>query len=166
MKKNIIIGILLVVVLVFAWIAFSSDSPQEISDQEMSVTKQHFSTSLSASGDITCTYPQTLYVSYESNKITHELPKPETNPIIMTFSDMQTEVPKIRFIDSTQSISEVPVIKIVDSIEKLIFIEGNGDPYVTMHTIYKDSGVAIFEKSISLLGIPVGTIGMGGCVNY
>jgi len=84
----------------------------------------------------------------------------------MTFSDIKAEVSKIKFIDSTQTISEVPVVKIFDTKDKLMFLEGNGDPYMTMHTIYKDSGIATYEKSISLLGIPVGTIAMGACVDY
>ncbi len=84
----------------------------------------------------------------------------------MTFSDMQAEVAKIKFIDSTQTISEVPVVKVVDTAEKLMFLEGNGDPYMTVHTIYKGTGVATYAKSASLLGTPVGTISMGTCVDY
>ena len=84
----------------------------------------------------------------------------------MTFSDIQAEVAKIQFIDATQTISEVPIVKVVDTNEKLMFLEGNGDPYMTVHTIYKDSGVATYAKQISLLGTPVGTIAMGTCVDY
>lgn len=98
--------------------------------------------------------------------MTHELPKPETSPIIMTFSDFDSEVAKVKFIDATQTISELPIVKIIDTAEKLMFLEGNGDPYMTVHTIYKNSGVATYEKSASLLGIPVGTIAMGTCVDY
>jgi len=136
------------------------------SSKELSVTKLHSVKSLSSSNNITCTYSQTLYAGYESGKITHELSKPEINPIIMTFSDIQTETPKIQFIDSTRTISEVFVIKIIDTVEKLMFLEGNGDPYLTVHTIYKKLGVGTYEKSVSLLGTPWGTISMGSCVNY
>ncbi|OHA05808.1 MAG: hypothetical protein A2934_04410 [Candidatus Sungbacteria bacterium RIFCSPLOWO2_01_FULL_47_10] len=161
MKRNLIIGILLILVLVFAWIAFSPSAPKT-----SSATKSHFAQKLSASGSITCTYPQVLHTSYQSGEITHELPKPETNPIIMTFSDFDSEVAKVKFIDATQSISEVPLIKVIDTAEKLMFLEGNGEPYMTVHTIYKESGVATYEKSMSLLGIPVGSMGMGSCVDY
>lgn len=160
MKQNVVIGILAILVAVFAWMAFSPSATQ------ISVSKQHFASALTASGNITCTYPQVLHTSYQSGKITHELPKPETNPIIMTFSDIQAEVAKIQFIDATQTISEVPIVKVVDTNEKLMFLEGNGDPYMTVHTIYKDSGVATYAKQISLLGTPVGTIAMGTCVDY
>lgn len=159
MKNKLIIGILVVLVLVFGWMAFSTI-------QEASVKKSHFGIKLSASGNITCTYPQVLHASYQSGEITHELPKPETNPIIMTFSDFDSEVAKVKFIDATQTISELPLVKVIDTAEKLMFLEGNGDPYITIHTIYKESGVATYEKSMSLLGIPVGSMGMGSCVGY
>lgn len=160
MKNNLIIGTLVVLVLVFGWIAFSPAT------QETSVKKSHFGIKLLASDNITCTYPQVLHASYQSREIMHELPKPETNPIIMTFSDIDSEVAKVKFIDATQSIFELPIVKVVDTTEKLMFLEGNGDPYMKVHTIYKESGVATYEKSMSLLGIPVGTVGMGSCVDY
>ena len=161
MKRNLAIGIPVVLVLVFGYLAFSPNSPQE-----KSAKQSHFASTLSASSNITCTYPQVLYVSYSGGEISHELPKPETNPIIMTFSDMQTEVAKIKFIDSTQTISEVPILKVVDTAEKLMFLERNGESYMTVHTIYKDTGVATYAKSVSLLGTPAGTISMGSCVDY
>lgn len=160
MKKNIALVILVILVLVFAWLVFSPSAPAT------SVNQPHYDTALSVSGNITCTYPQVLHTSYQGGEITHELPKPETNPIIMTFSGINSEVVKVQFIDATQTISEVPVVKVVDTAEKLMFIEGNGDPYMTVHTIYKNVGVGTYEKSMSLLGIPVGTIGMGSCVDY
>ncbi|MES2087817.1 MAG: hypothetical protein V4467_02375 [Patescibacteria group bacterium] len=160
MKKNIALIILIVLVLVLAWLVFSPNSPAT------SVNQPHYDTALSASGNITCTYPRVLHASYQSGEITHELPKPETNPIIMTFSGIDSETPKVQFIDSTQTISEVPIMKVVDTNEKLMFVEGDGDPYLTVHTIYKNVGIGTYEKSMSLLGIPVGTIAMGSCVDY
>lgn len=160
MIKNTAIGVLVIVVVVLSWIVFEGNT------QKTSVTtKFHTVSALSGTGDITCTYPQILHVSYQNEEVSHELPKPETNPIIMTFSDIDSENPKIRFIDSTQTISEVPVIKILDSAEKLVFIEGTGDPYMTLHTVFKDSGVATFAKEVSLLGTPVGTLSMGTCID-
>ena len=121
MKRNLIIGILFVLVLVFAWIAFSPSAPKT-----SSVVKSHLASTLSASGNITCTYPQVLHASYQSGEITHELPKPETNPIIMTFSDIDSDVAKVKFIDATKTISELPLVKVIDTAEKLMFLEGNG----------------------------------------
>lgn len=161
MKRNLVIWVLIVLVLIFAGLAFSSKS-----SKEKSVKQSHAASVLSASGEITCTYPQVMQASYQSAEITHQLPKPETNPIIMTFSDIHEKVSKIKFIDSTRTISEVPIIKVVETAEKLMFLEGNGDPYMTVHTIYKSMGVASYAKSISLLGTPAGTIAMGTCVDY
>lgn len=159
MKNNLITGILTILVFVFGWLAFLPSAPAT------SASKYHYALGLSTINDITCTYAQTLYSSYQGEEITHELPPPETNPIIMTFSGFDAKVAKIKFIDSTQTISEVPIVKMVDTQEKLMFIEGNGEPYMTVHTIYKESGVATFAKSVSLLGIPVGTTAMGTCVD-
>lgn len=160
MDKNLIITTLSLLLIVLVWLVFSPTAAKETS-----VKKSHFAFGLSTSGDITCTYLQIMHVNYQEDEITHELPKRETNPIIMTFSDIDSEVAKIKFIDATQTISEVPIIKVLDTADKLIFLEGSGDPYMTMHTIYKDTGVSIFAKQISLLGIPVGTISMGTCLN-
>lgn len=163
MKTKVVIGALVILVFVFGWFTFSSSLSKV---QETSVSKSHFPSTLSASGNITCNYPQVMHASYQLGKITHELPKPETNPIIMTFTDLQSDVAKIQFIDSTQTISEVSVVKILDTKNKLIFVEGSGEIYTTLHTIYKDTGVSMYAKHASLLGTPVGTISMGTCVDY
>ncbi len=159
MKKNILIGVLTIIVLVLAWFSFSPSAPVN------SASKYHYAFGLTTTSDITCTYPQTLYSSYQGEEIKHELPPPETNPIIITFSDFDAEVSKAKFIDSTQTISEVPLVKLVDTPEKFIFVEGSGDPYITVHTIYKESGVATFAKSVSLFGTPVGSMAMGTCID-
>lgn len=157
--KNIIIGILVIILLILIWIIFLPRT------YGTSVKKNHQSFILSSSTDITCTYPQVLYTSYQGEEITHELSKSEKNPIIMTFSDIKTEVSKIKFIDATQTISEVSVVKVLDTADKLIFLEGSGDPYITVHTIYKDKGVSTYAKQVSFLGIPVGTLAMGTCIS-
>ena len=160
MKKNVTIGALaIILVLILAWFIFSFNTTTT------STSKYHYALGLSTTSDITCTYPQTLYSSFQGEEVTHELPLPETNPIIITFSDFDAEASKAKFIDSTQTISEVPLVKLVDTPEKFIFVEGSGDPYITVHTIYKESGVATFAKSVSLLGTPVGSMAMGTCVD-
>lgn len=159
MKKNITLIVLVILSVILAWFVFSPSAPTTLANQS------HHDTQLSASGDITCTYLQVLRASYQGNEITHELPKPETKPIIMTFSGI-SKTPKVKFIDATKTISEVPIVKVLDTPEKLMFVEGDGDPYMTIHTIYKNTGIGIYEKSASLLGIPLGVIGMGSCIDY
>lgn len=170
MNKNLIIAALAILILVFGWLAFQPRIQKipvkEISLNTSFVMKPYPASKLSALGDITCTYPQVLQASYSSGEIKHELPKPETNPIVMTFGDIQEKTSKIKFIDATRTISEVPIMKFVDNEEKLIFIEGNGNPYITTHTIYKNTGISIYAKQLSFLGTPVGTISMGTCVDY
>lgn len=130
-----------------------------------SVEQSHFSILLRASGDITCTYPQVINGNYFENKVSHEIPPPETNPFIFTFSDVQEEVSKLKYIDATQTISEVPIIQLLNNDEKIVFVEGTGDAYITLHTIFKNTGISIYSKQVSLLGIPIGTLAIGTCID-
>lgn len=163
-KKNLIIGILSLLLLLSLWKILSTTEifTSQI-NSEKSVKKYYSAIGLSDSGEITCTYPQTLMVNYLGDEITHQLPKPETNPMIFTFSNMIGDEPKLKFIDATRTISEIKLTKILDSADKYIFIEGTGDPYITVHTIYKKTGISIFSKQSLMLGIPIGTLSMGTC---
>jgi len=147
------------IVLAFFVFIYTSNNSQETSTE-----LQYFSLPVSTNSDITCTYPQVLQAYYVDNKVTHELPKPETNPLIFTFSNVDSDVSTLKYIDATRTISEVPIIKIAEDSEKIIFIDGTGDPYITTHVIYKDMGIATYAKNISLLGTPSGTLSMGTCI--
>ncbi len=162
MKKNLAIILLLILALVFGWLAFV---PTTVLKQEFVVNKRHISSKLSDSRDITCTYPQVMQSSYADGKVSHILPKPERNPIVMTYSDFSSEMSKLKYIDATQTISEVSLVKIIDSTEKFIFIEGTGELYMTVHTIYKNTGVSTYTKQVSILGIPTSSMAMGTCIN-
>ncbi len=158
-NKNSVIGILVLSLIIMAYALFSSKESTTTS------VKNYTSFALMTTSDVTCTYPQTLHASYINDEIAHELPKPETNPMIFTFSDMQEEVSKLKFIDATRSISEVPIIKVMETKEKAIFLEGSGNPYITIHTLYKDKGVSTYTKQISIFGTPTATLAMGTCTN-
>lgn len=156
------ITLVVVLVLLLGVAVWKSDL---IKPAETSVITQYQPFGLTAFSNITCTYPQTMGTYGRDATIVHELSKPETNPIIMTFSDIDAQVAKLSFIDATQSISEVPVVKLVDNQEKLVFLEGNGDPYLTVHSIYKLTGLSTYAKSVSLFSTPSATIAMGTCVD-
>jgi hypothetical protein len=126
----------------------------------------YYPNSLNYSSEITCTYPQTVRAEYFEQKVKHELPKAESNPMIFTFSEIKEDVAKLKLIDATRTISETSLIKLFENSERIVFIEGNGNTYFTMHTIYKNEGVAIYSKQVSLMGIPVSTSGMGTCIGY
>jgi len=122
---------------------------------------------ISSSTQITCTYPQILSVSYIVNDISHGLDKPEKNPMIFTFSKLDDpKVGQLSYIDSTQSITNVPIVKLMEDDGKIIYLDGVGQDYLTTHTIYKKLGISVFAKSVSLLGTPYGTLAMGSCVGY
>jgi hypothetical protein len=125
------------------------------------------SNDVSIATQITCTFPQTISAIY-MNTITHILPNPEINPMIFTFSKIkEPELAQLSYIDSTRSISTVPIVKLRDDNEKFIFIEGGGEDYLTVHTIYKKTGIATYAKNINLAGIiPSTTSAMGSCVGY
>lgn len=116
------------------------------------------------SGDVTCTYPQTIGGLYNQEKITYEIYPPEKNALIFTFSNMEEQIAKLKYIDSTQTISEVSLLKVADNNEKIVFIE-IGENYTTLHTIFKKSGISMYSKQSSLIGIPIGTTAIGTCID-
>lgn len=121
---------------------------------------------ISSATNITCTYPQVLSTSYLDSKISLSLPKPETNPIINTFSELKDpKFGKMSYIDATQTITTAPVAKFQEDQEKIVYIDA-GDNYFVIYTIYKKLGVSTYSKSVSLIGIPSGSLSMGTCVGY
>jgi len=128
-----------------------------------SVERKHIISPVSTAYEITCTYPRILDTTYQEGVIKHTLPSKEKNPFVFTFSDLEEDVAKLKFIDSTQTISEVSLIKIFENDKRVVFIEGTGDSYFSVHTIFKNTGVSIYTKQASLLGIPFGTLSMGNC---
>lgn len=157
-KKSIIIIVCAVALLI---LILNSTSISKTSTE-----KSWFAYSIEGATQITCTYPQTARAIYMDGKVSHELPPAETNPMIFTFSDMNQEPSKIKFIDATQTISELPILKISEDDESISFIEGTGEPYYVIHRIYKKSGVSTFTKQYALLGIPLASLAMGTCVGY
>jgi len=144
------IGILVGILVISLFYLFSSASKL--------VEQTHFDFPLSALGDITCTYPQIVNGRYFDNKITHEIPPPETIPFIFTFSDIQESVSKLKYIDATKTISEVPIVSLMNNNEKIVFVERTSEAYVTLHTIFKNTGISIYSKQLDLAGIPVGSL--------
>lgn len=158
---SILCGILLTG-LVYMLVSFFLEEKKETE-----VTKFFSSVDLSHASSITCTYPQTLYAKYYEEKISHMVPKPETNPLIFTFSNLtDSQTGKLSYIDSTQTITNVDLIKIIDNEEKIMYVEGNAANYLTVHTLYKKLGVSAYMKSVSLLGIPVTSSAIGTCAGY
>lgn len=128
--------------------------------------KQFFATDVSSLTQITCTYPQILNANYLNNEISHNFPAPETHPLIFTFSKLDDpKMAQLSYIDATQSITNVPILKVSEDEEKIMYIELS-ERHLTVHTIYKKSGVSLYSKSLDLLGIPTGSLAMGSCVGY
>jgi len=117
-----------------------------------------------ATGDITCTYTQNMHAVYKDSKIEYEIPPPENNQTIFTFADINKKEPKLRYIDSTQTISETNIAKLSEDDERIVLIGAN-KYYVELHTIFKNSGVSIYSKQVSLMGIPLGRVAIGTCID-
>lgn len=134
---------------------------------ETKVVKSFYKTDISRAEQITCTYHQILSTSYLSNEISHTLNKPEKNPLIFSFSKYKNEKGGVlSYLDSTQTITNVPLVKLLENDEKIIFIDGDAENYLSIHTIYKKEGVSSYAKNVNILGIPMGSLGMGSCVGY
>lgn len=136
-------------------------------DKEVEVKGYFSENDVSSADEITCTYPQTLYANYMNDSVSHGLPKPETNPIIFTFTELENSVQgQLSYIDATRTITTVPIVKLIDNEEKFVYIDGVGDNYVTVHTLYKKTGVSTYAKNVQILGFPSATLAMGTCVGY
>ncbi len=161
-KKNwfSIILVLFVGILLFFFI---NQGPVSVKEVKKSFTENDVSTAV----QITCTYPQVLNANYLNGEISHNIPQPEKNSIIFTFSKLEDpKVGQLSYIDSTQSITNVPIFKITDDSEKFIYLDGTGENYLSTHTVYKKAGVSTYTKTVSIFGIPSGTLAVGTCVGY
>lgn len=135
--------------------------------KELEIKTDFVGNNISSATEITCSYSQTTRSVYQNNEIVHSLPKAETKPMIFSFSDIKnSEMSKLSYIDATQTITTVQISKAIDNEEKLVFFDGGEEGYFSTHTIYKDSGVSVFTKNVSIFGVPIATLAMGTCVGY
>ncbi|MFA5778436.1 MAG: hypothetical protein WC870_03060 [Candidatus Paceibacterota bacterium] len=74
--------------------------------------------------------------------------------------------PTLSYLDATKEITTVPIVKLLDNEDKIIFIDGSGEGYMALHTIFKKTGISIYSKNVDLLGTPSGTLSMGNCTGY
>jgi len=146
--------------------AVVSDIVPSLQSETAESKTRHEGSSLIGATEITCTYPQILSASYFQSEINHELPPPEKEPMIFTFSNTETDIATLRYIDATRTISEVNIFKLNETPEKLVFIDGDGSNYISTYTIFKSLGVSLYSKEVDLLGIPSGSLAIGTCVGY
>lgn len=126
--------------------------------------KPYFPTDITyARNGVTCIFPQMLSTFFYDNTITHSLSKPETNPIIFTFRDLDNEIGNLSWFDATQTITTVSVYKFLENNEKIVYIDGTSENYTAIFTIYKKTGISTYLKTVSLLGSPSSTSAMGTC---
>lgn len=133
---------------------------------KIETTRQHSDISLGGANSITCTYPQLVNANYRGGVISHELTDPEVNPFIFTFTRISEGVGNLSWIDSTQSITNTPIVEIFKGDGRVTYMEGTGDAYVAIHTIFLNTGVSTYTKSVDLLGIPFATASIGTCKPY
>lgn len=72
--------------------------------------------------------------------------------------------PRLSYLDATKQITTSSITKILDDNNRFIFMEGSGNNYITIHTIYKKNGVSTYSKSVDLMGIPYGSLSTGTCI--
>lgn len=163
--KKVTLIIVGATVIVVALIGAAFFIASKNSGSDLVVESTHTASPLSVESDITCAYPQTVSGNYQGRTVTHEIPPQENQAFIFTFSGIQGEEPTLKALDSTQTISETSLIKMFEDDERVVFLEGNGNAYFALHTIHKDSSVALFSKQVSLIGIPFTTMAVGTCRN-
>lgn len=161
LKENWIRIVSSIVVVIVA--VYISDLPNILEPTKNRVERAYVGAPISTTGDVTCSYPQVMTGYYIENKITYEISPPESNPTVFTFSDIGKESAKLKYIDATRTISEDYIVKFSEDDERIVFIQADRY-YIALHTIFKKTGVSIFSKQASLLGIPSGSAVFGTCI--
>lgn len=152
-----------IVVIALFWMFFGYQSNSS-GIKNNRVERAYVESPISATGDITCTYPQGINGVYTDGKIAYEIPPPEKNPMIFTFADINGKELRLRYIDATQTISEVSLVKLSEDAERIVLVGGD-KYYVELHTIFKNLGVSLYSKQVSLMGIPLGRVAVGTCID-
>lgn len=87
----------------------------------------------------------------------------------MIFSFSKLDDPKegqLSYIDSTKTITTVPIYKVREDDSQVVYLDGVGQSYLATHTIYKKKGISVYTKTVDLLGTPSGSLSIGTCVGY
>lgn len=157
-KKNILIALLsIALIIALVW-------PSSPPGDELVINSEYEPVEIFNPDEITCEYPRVMMSGYTSGELKYSLPSPEENPMIITFSDLQSNTPKLKALDATRTISETPLVKLDDFEERIMLIEGSGEPYLTVYTIYKDTGISTFTKQASLFSeAQYTTMSVGTC---
>lgn len=134
-----------------------------IGKRELSKTDYLYGNNVSSAEKITCRYPQTASAYVANDEVEYIIPEKETNPLIFTFSGYDKQIAEISYVDANQTITTVPIVVFENSEDKLTLIEGGGDNYLTIHTIYKGKGISSYTKQVDLLGTPSTTMSFGYC---
>lgn len=154
MVISFLVGASLVYVTTIIYQDTSQVLPINAVDSQIA-SRSHTARQLSNTSSITCTYPQFLNANYAESQINHELNKPETKPIIITFTDLTEDMATLLFIDSTQTVSEVSAAKVYEDNQKIVLIEGLNGVYTTLHTIFLDKALAVNSKQMDIFGISI-----------
>jgi hypothetical protein len=155
--------IVIVILLVGYLLVYSNNSSDGGSESKTYFSKNN----ISSATEVTCTYSQFASVSYKDNEVSRGLNKPEAHPMIFTFSKLNDpKESQLSYLDSTQTITTVPIYKVREDESEVVFLDGVGQSYLSTHTIFKKQGVSVYTKSVDLLGIPVGSLSIGTCVGY
>jgi hypothetical protein len=91
-------------------------------ETEKIVSEEYKANPLLFKDEITCRYPQVVSVDYDGSTINHRLNNPETNPIVVTYAELDTESAVARSFDATQTVSEYPIIKIYEDEYKMVLL--------------------------------------------
>lgn len=110
----------------------------------------HEARSLGGVVSVTCSYPRLLFAGYKDGKITLELPQPETNPIIITYTVVDRDIVQASWIDATQTISTAQLVILKDNDEVMVLLEPGSDYFTALHTINKQLSIASYAKHFNV----------------
>jgi hypothetical protein len=187
-QKNIIIGILVVVIVVLSYMIFFEPRSVNKSSLEEKGSNQFIAAydrpdsvlsgiNLPITKSATCSFNrlQSAYFEFKDNKndnagrapsSANEMAKIyfetsiESKPNISAFIDLDTDNPKM-----TANMGQAEMVKIIDNEDSVVLVEKDtlSSGVLIAYTIFKKEGVGVWTKQYKLIGVPLVYSSMGYC---
>lgn len=129
----------------------------------------YYENPLFGTSDITCKFDRIMSATYIDGSFKSTFTKKQGNPIVSNFIfEEGSDFGKLRYIDATETINEVDIVKLAETPETIYVINTNSDTYLETYTIFKKRGFSIYTKgaNISLFNYPSGSLSIGPCTGY
>jgi hypothetical protein len=148
----------------------SADVPKEASP-ENEITSRFYKARVLAENEVTCSFDILTHAAYQNEFIEYDAPEKQSKPLIVSFTDLDSTNPSIRYMDVLALADESKAIS-VGNAEKVVLIDVRTESRnVDVFAIYRRLGIAVWTRNYEnpiareLAGqsLPTGRIGVGRC---